>query len=94
MENYRSTLLATALLFTPGFIDSPFVPEKYYQTDKPILTEPYQSPYSEFALSEGYFNQEEMSEILVKFGSGLLDGMKDNPPEYSKVIDEHFWELF
>ena len=36
---------------------------------------------------------DEENEIIEEFLNKLLDGMEDSPPEYSKVIDEHFWEL-
>ena len=36
---------------------------------------------------------EEDTEIIEEFLNKLLDGMEDSPSEYSKVIDEHFWEL-
>ncbi len=31
--------------------------------------------------------------ILQKFYSKLFDNMQDLPPEFDKLVDEHFWEL-
>ena len=31
--------------------------------------------------------------ILQEFHSKLVDNMQDLPPEFGKLMDEHFWEL-
>lgn len=95
MEISGSTILATLLISSFPVINPPtYVPDKEFGRGVQIIVDPYQSEYSEFTLSQNFLNQEEKSEIFIKFASHLLEGMKDNPPEYNKVIDEHFWELF
>ena len=36
------------------------------------------------------FNTELWSEFIFK---NLLENMKDLPPEFSEIVDKHFWEL-
>lgn len=31
---------------------------------------------------------------LQDFVNKLRDNQKDMPPEFAKIVDEHFWELF
>ena len=31
--------------------------------------------------------------ILQEFAEKLLENQEDLPPEFQKVIDDHFWEL-
>lgn len=33
-------------------------------------------------------------EAIRRFATTLIDGMVDIPPEFSRVIDENFWDLF
>ena len=32
-------------------------------------------------------------EIFKKFATNMIENMKDPDPEFSKTIDDHFWEL-
>ena len=36
----------------------------------------------------------EQIEIIIKFVSELLENIIDLKPEYSKWIDQNFWDLF
>ena len=35
----------------------------------------------------------EQIEIIHKFASSILDNIKDLDPEFSKIVDENFWDL-
>ncbi len=35
----------------------------------------------------------EQSAILQEFAAKLEANMRDLPPEFSKLVDEHFWEM-
>lgn len=37
--------------------------------------------------------QSEEKEAVNKFVSALLENMQDLDPQFSKLVDEHFWEL-
>ena len=38
------------------------------------------------------FENEQVA-IIHRFASNLIENIEDFPPEYSEIIDEHFWEL-
>ena len=35
----------------------------------------------------------EQIDIIHKFASNILDNIKDLDPEFSKIVDENFWDL-
>lgn len=51
------------------------------------LTEPYS-----IIPKSSLFENEEIN-IMHGFASNLIENIEDLPPEYSEIIDEHFWEL-
>ena len=36
---------------------------------------------------------DDVTELEAKFWSSLIENMQDLPPEFSKCVDDHFWEL-
>lgn len=36
---------------------------------------------------------DEESKILEEFKKKLIESQEDLPPEFQKVLDDHFWEL-
>ncbi len=35
----------------------------------------------------------EQIDVIHQFASNILDNIKDIEPEFSKTVDEHFWDL-
>jgi len=47
-----------------------------------------------FAAEYEIFTENRKIELLINLSESLLEGMESLPPEISRDIDEHFWELF
>lgn len=43
--------------------------------------------------SDAVFADEKQMDVIHKFASNILDNIKDLEPEFSKTVDENFWDL-
>jgi hypothetical protein len=69
-------------------------PEKKYFAE-PIAIETglmaHHNPYYEVV--ENHDSMNSQIEIIHRFVSTLLENTQDLDPQFSKLVDEHFWEL-
>jgi hypothetical protein len=55
---------------------------------------PISSPsWEDDSLNQIQFNKDDQVEILYRFASTLIKNQEDLNPDFSKTVDEHFWEL-
>lgn len=96
MSNYvqLNNHIPTAAALFCGLV----VATSYYQYDEEIQNEGYSfSSFSnvqtQYAITEIDIDSLQKMDVLHKFSSHMLSNVEDLDSEFSKVIDENYWEL-
>ncbi len=94
VHNFMGTMSASTILLNKGIDNT-----DYFQlvdlpnfNDLSLPGELFTDGYYEIVNND--INTKEKLEIITHFVSELLDNTEDLKPEYSKWIDENFWDLF
>lgn len=84
----------TAAVLCYSYLGAPSInPSDFINPNIPI-TAPVELTFDCYKLTSG--NQDialEQIDIIHQFASNILDNIKDLGPEYSKTVDENFWDL-
>ena len=64
-------------------------PSGYYAQD----TSGFGSSQTKYRIADDYVDSLQKLEAIHKFASNLLENIEDLDPEFSKVVDENYWDL-